>query len=217
MVQWSYSSLKDYLNCPKQYFHVKVACDYTKKQTANMLYGSEVHKALEDYVRDGKPLAKNYEFVKPVLDELLAIPGAKYPEYKMALTADKKVCDFHSETRWVRGIVDLLIVDNDTAYIIDYKTGSNKYPDPKQLRLMALMTYAHFPAVNKIKAGLLFVLRNSFVPEEYLREDVDKLWTPFHSEISRLELAYDNAIWPANPSGLCGWCPVSSCKFYKEK
>ena len=37
----------------------------------NMLYGSEVHKALEDYVRDGKPLAKNYEFIKPTLDELV--------------------------------------------------------------------------------------------------------------------------------------------------
>ena len=72
MVQWSYSSLKDYLNCPKQYYHIKVAGDYVKKTTANMLYGSEVHKALEDYVRDGKPLAKNYEFIKPTLDELVA-------------------------------------------------------------------------------------------------------------------------------------------------
>lgn len=217
MVQWSYSSLKDFLNCPKQYYHTKVANDYAKKQTENMLYGSEVHKALEDYVRDGKPLAKNYEYVKPALDELLAIPGTKYPEHKMALTHDKQVCEFNSETRWVRGIVDLLIISGDMAYIIDYKTGSNKYPDPKQLRLMALMTYAHFPEVTRIKAGLLFVLRNSFVPEEYAREDIDNLWTPFHTDVSRLELAYENALWPPHPTGLCGWCPVTSCKFYREK
>lgn len=216
MVQWSYSSLKDFLNCPKQYYHTKVAKDYEKKVTDNMLYGSEVHKALEDYVRDGKPLAKNYDFLRPTLDELLTIPGHKYPEHKMALTADKLVCDFDAPNRWVRGIVDLLIVDNDMAYIVDYKTGNNRYPDPKQLRLMALMTYVHFPQVERIKAGLLFVLRNSFVPEEYFRANLDKLWGPFHNDVSRLELAYDNALWPPNPTGLCGWCPVSSCKFYKD-
>lgn len=217
MVQWSYSSLKDYLNCPKQYYHLKVAQDYVKKPTENMLYGSEVHKALEDYVRDGKPLAKNYERFKAVLDELIAIPGTKYPEHKMALTREKKVCAFDDKERWVRGIVDLLIVDGDTAYIVDYKTGNNRYPDPKQLKLMALMTYAHFPEVNQIKAGLLFILRNAFVPEEYERNQIDELWTPFNQDITRLELSYENSAWPASPSGLCGWCPVDSCKFYRNR
>jgi len=217
MVQWSYSSLKDYLNCPKQYYHVKVAQDYVKRPTEQMLYGSEVHKALEDYVRDGKPLAKNYEQFKKVLDELIAIPGDKYPEHKMALTRSKEVCEFDSESRWVRGIVDLLIVDGDTAYIIDYKTGSNKYPDPKQLKLMALMTYAHFPTVQRVKAGLLFILRNSFVPEEYKRNDIEKLWTQFNQDVTRLELAYENSLWNPTPSGLCGWCPVDKCKFYKQR
>jgi len=217
MVQWSYSSLKEFLNCPKQYYHTKVAKDCTKKVTEQMLYGTEVHKALEDYVREGKPLAKNYQFIKPVLDELLAIPGTRYPEHQMALTPDKQPCDFYSDSRWVRGIVDLLIVDGDTAYIIDYKTGNNKYPDPKQLKLMALMTYAHFPEVVKVKAGLLFVLKNTFVPEEYQRNDSENLWRGFRVDIDRLEIAYQNSMWPPQPSGLCGWCPVNSCKFYKER
>lgn len=217
MVQWSYSSLKEFLNCPKQYFHLKVARDYVKKQTEQMLYGTEVHKALEDYVRESKPLAKNYRQFKAVLDELLAIPGDKYPEHKMALDTNKVPCDFDSEERWVRGIVDLLIVDGDTAYIVDYKTGNNKYPDPKQLQLMALMTYAHFPQVNRVKAGLLFILRNSFIPEEYDRADVQKLWMPFNQDLARLELAYKNSLWSPSPSGLCGWCPVDTCSFYRQR
>lgn len=217
MVQWSYSSLKEFLNCPKQYYHTKVARDYSKKVTEQMLYGNEVHKALEDYTRDGKPLAKNYQFIQPVLDELLAIPGDKYAEHKMALTRDRRVCDFDSEERWVRGIVDLLIVDGATAYIIDYKTGSNRYPDPKQLKLMALMTYAHFPEVTRIKAGLLFVLKNTFIPEEYDRDQIDNMWQPFNHDVGRLELSYENSLWPPSPNGLCGWCPVDSCKFYKHR
>jgi ATP-dependent exoDNAse (exonuclease V) beta subunit len=130
MVQWSYSSLKEFVNCPKQYYEIKVAKSVTKKVTVQMLYGTEVHKAIEDYVREGKPLAKHYSHFQPVLDELLNIPGTRYPEYQMALKPDRGKCEFDAEDRWVRGIVDLLIVDGKDAFIIDYKTGSNKYPDP---------------------------------------------------------------------------------------
>lgn len=217
MIQWSFSSLKDFINCPKQYYHTKVAKDYVKKQTQQMLYGTEVHRACEDYVRGGSPLAKNYERFKPQLDALLGISGTRYCEHEMALTREREPCAFDSETRWVRGIVDLLIVDDKDAYIVDYKTGSNKYPDPKQLKLMALMTYAHFPSVDTIKAGLLFVMHNTFITEEYVRKDVNKLWQSFLPELDRLEMAYTNNTWFPKPGPLCGWCPVGSCNFYRER
>jgi hypothetical protein len=214
---WSYSALKEYLNCPRQYNEIKVLRNYAKEETDNMRYGKEVHKALEDYVRENIPLAKNYKRFQPMLDTLLDIEGVKYPEHELALTFDRSPCDFNSKDRWVRGIIDLLIVDGDTAYIVDYKTGSNKYPDPKQLKLMALLTFAHFPEVNKIKAGLLFVMHDSFMPEEYNRDSIGKLWYYFLSDLKRLELSFDNDLWIANPTGLCGWCPVKKCEFHKER
>jgi hypothetical protein len=217
LIQWSFSSLKDFINCPKQYYHTKVAKDFVKKTTDNMLYGTAVHKACEDYVRDGTPLAKNYERFKRQLDALLEIKGTKYCEHEMALTREREPCAFDSDTRWVRGIVDLLIVDDEDAFIVDYKTGSNRYPDPKQLKLMALMTYAHFPKVERIKAGLLFVMHNTFVTEEYARSDINKLWSNFLPTLDQLQVSYENDMWFAKPSGLCGWCPVNSCKFYREK
>jgi CRISPR/Cas system-associated exonuclease Cas4 (RecB family) len=214
---WSFSSLKEYVNCPRQYQELKVLKRYEKKATEQMLYGTVVHKACEDYVAEGKPLEKNYLRFKPVLDSLVAIPGTKYPEYQMALTPDKQPCEFGDAGRWVRGIVDLLIVDGDHAFIVDYKTGSNRYPDPKQLKLMALMTFAHFPEVNKIKAGLLFVMHESFMDEEYTRDQIPKLWKYFESDLERLNHSYENDVWQANPTPLCGWCPVKSCEFHKER
>lgn len=217
LINWSYSSLKDFITCPKQYYHTKVAQDFKKQPTEQMLYGTAVHKALEDYVRDGTPLAKNYKMFEPQIDPLLSIAGFRYCEHEMALDYDRKPCGFHDENRWVRGIVDLLIVDGDTAFIVDYKTGNSKYADPKQLKLMALMTYAHFPSVDRIKAALLFVAKNVFIPEEYFRADISKLWAEFLPSVERLKLAYENGVWPAQPNSLCGWCPVSNCKFYKER
>ena len=125
---WSYSSLKQYQNCPKQYQEIRVLKNYTVKESEAMIYG-------------------------------------KYVEYEMALRFDKTPCDFNDEDRWVRGIADLVIVDGDCAFIVDYKTGSKKYPDPKQLRLMSLMAFTHFPDIQKIKAGLLFVMHNAFITE----------------------------------------------------
>jgi CRISPR/Cas system-associated exonuclease Cas4 (RecB family) len=214
---WSFSALKEYVNCPRQYQELKVLKRYEKKATEQMLYGTVVHKACEDYVAEGKPLEKNYQRFKPVLDSLIAIPGTKYPEYEMALTRDKEPCGFKDENRWVRGIVDLLIVDGDHAFIVDYKTGSNRYPDPKQLKLMALMTFAHFPEVRVIKAGLLFVMHESFIEEQYTRDQIPKLWNYFSTDLERLNISYENDIWNPNPTPLCGWCPVKSCEFHKER
>jgi CRISPR/Cas system-associated exonuclease Cas4 (RecB family) len=214
---WSFSALKEYVNCPRQYQELKVLKRYEKKTTEQMLYGTVVHKVCEDYVAENKPLEKNYQRFKPVLDSLIAIPGTKYPEYEMALTPEKQPCEFTDAGRWVRGIVDLLIVDKDQAFIVDYKTGSNRYPDPKQLKLMALMTFAHFPEVNKIKAGLLFVMHESFMDEEYTRDQIPKLWKYFESDLERLNYSYENDVWNPNPTPLCGWCPVKSCEFHKEK
>jgi CRISPR/Cas system-associated exonuclease Cas4 (RecB family) len=214
MKTWSYSSLKEYINCPRQYNEVKVLKRYTKPYTKEMAYGNVVHKALENYVADGTPLEKNYERFQKVLDTLLEIEGTRYPEHRMGLDINKQACEYGSGY-WVRGIADLLIVDGDTAYIVDYKTGSNKYPDPKQLKLMALMTFAHFPEVQNIKAGLLFVAHDSFMAEEYKREKAGELWKYFDDDLERLGNSYENDMWNPNPTGLCGWCPVDTCEHHR--
>ena len=189
---------------------------FQKFPTPQMTYGNEVHKALEDYVGEGKPLAKNYERFKKVLDTLVEIPGTKYPEYKMALDINRQPCEY-GKGYWVRGIADLIIIDGETAFIVDYKTGSNKYPDPKQLKLMALMVFAHFPNVQLVKAGLLFVMHESFTSEEYERSSAESLWKYFDPDLERLKISYENDQWQANPTPLCGWCPVNTCEFHKQK
>lgn len=216
-IKWSYSSLKDFINCPRQYNEVKVLKRYEKKATVEMRYGTQVHSALEDYVKEGKPLAKNYEHFGKQLDPLRDMEGEKYPEYRMALTINRQPCTFGAKNYWVRGIADLMVVDGDQGYIVDYKTGNNRYPDPKQLQLMALMGFEYFPEVTHFKAGLLFVAHNDFVTSEYQREKIDKYWDDFAPQLKRLQLSYENGVWQENPTPLCGWCPVSDCAHYKGK
>jgi CRISPR/Cas system-associated exonuclease Cas4 (RecB family) len=216
-IKWSYSGLKDYVNCPRQYQEVKVLKRYEKRPTQQMLYGTAVHGALEDYVGKGTPLPKNYQQYQKQLDPLKDMGGIKFPEHRMAVTFDRTPCTFGAKEYWVRGIADLLVIDGKQAYIVDYKTGSNKYPDPKQLQLMSLLTFAHFPQVQHVKAGLLFVVHEHFVTSEYAREDSEKLWNDFIPDLERLRLSHVNDSWQPNPTPLCGWCPVSSCEFNKQR
>jgi hypothetical protein len=57
-IKWSHSSLKDYEGCARRYHEVKVLNNYPFQETEQTRYGKELHKAAEDYVKDGTPIPK---------------------------------------------------------------------------------------------------------------------------------------------------------------
>lgn len=215
-IQWSFSGLKDFIGCPKRYQEVKVLKNFEQKFNEAAHYGNKVHEALEKYVKDGTELPLNYQQFKAWADALIQLPGQKLTEHRMALTVDRQPCTWAAKDMWVRGIADLLIIDGDHARVIDYKTGSEKYPEPKQLKLMALLVFSHYPEVKKVSGALMFIMKNVIIDEEYTRDMIDELWTAFTPDLERLSQAYENNVWPANPSALCRFCPVNTCQFYKE-
>lgn len=216
VVVWSHSSLKDYEGCPRRYHEVKVLKNYKFKETEATLYGTELHKAAEEYVRDDTPLPEKFEFIKDTLDALMAKPGRKLAEQKMALTVDLQPCGWMAEEVWVRGIADLLIVDDDnlTAWVVDYKTGNNKYPDREQLKLMALMVFAHYPHIRKVNAALLFVVKNDMVKYQLTVDEKDPHWWDYRERIARIEQAHASGVWNPRPSPLCPWCSVITCEHH---
>lgn len=213
-VKWSHSALKDYEGCARRYHEVKVLKKFPFKDTVHTLYGKQVHKAAEDYVRDGTPIPEEYKFMAPILESLMRKPGRKVPEYEMGLREDLSPCGFMDTDVWVRGIADLLIIDDDNlkAWIVDYKTGNDKYPDRDQLILMSLMVFAHFPHIRQVSSALLFVVKGSIVKHKMSREDVDAQWWKYRERIARLEKSFEADVWNPTQSPLCGWCPVRSCE-----
>ena len=47
---WSFSRIKAFEQCPKQFYHEKVLKQYPFIQTDAMRYGNRFHKACEDYI-----------------------------------------------------------------------------------------------------------------------------------------------------------------------
>ena len=214
-VTWSHSALKDFEGCPRRYHEVKVLNNYPFQETEATYYGKEFHSAAEHYIKDGTPLPSQFEYAKDTLDALLSKPGRKLCEYEMGLTKDLLPCSFHDKNRWVRGIADLLIIDDDnlTARVVDYKTGNNKYPDTDQLKLMSLMVFKHFPHIRKVSSALLFVVKNDMVKASMAVDEADAAWWEYRERVARLEQCFASGVWNPKSSGLCPWCPVKTCEF----
>lgn len=211
---WSYSSISLFQQCPKKYYHLRVVKDVVEPPQQHLLYGSEVHKAAERYVGYGEPLPAKYSQFKPQLDAMIALPGDKHCELEMGLTRDFEPCAFRDKRVWFRGIADLLVIDGDKARVVDYKTGrSSMYADRKQLELLSLLVFKHFPVVKAVRAGLLFLVAEDLVPAKYNRDDESNTWAKWLPEITRLEAAMTTNIWNPKPNFTCRkYCAVTSCE-----
>tara|TARA_R110000822_G_scaffold2507_7_gene11971 strand:- start:830 stop:1726 length:897 start_codon:yes stop_codon:yes gene_type:complete len=218
-IAWSHSSLKDYEGCARRYHEVKILKKYPFVETEATRYGTVLHKVAEDYVAEGVAIPPEYGFVKETLDALIAKPGRKLAEIQMALTQDLQVCDWKAKDAWVRGIADLLILDDEnmTAWVIDYKTGNDKYPDRDQLRLMSIMVFKYFPHIRKVNSALLFVVKNSMVKHSMTVDEADAEWWRYRERVAKIEASVSNDVWNPTRTPLCGWCPCTGCEFHKRR
>ncbi len=218
-VTWSHSALRDYEGCPRRYYEVKVLKNHPFTDTEATIYGKELHTAAEDYIKDETPLPPQFAFLQDTLDALKAKPGRKLCEYKMGVTKDLKPCGFLDKNVWVRGIADLLIIDDDnlTAKVVDYKSGNNKYPDREQLKLMALMVFAHFPHIRRVSGALLFVVKNDIAKASFMVGEAEEYWWDYRERVARIEQAHETGVWNPKPTPLCGWCPVKTCEHHKPR
>ena len=213
---WSYSSIKTFDQCPKKYYHLRVAKDIKDGDNTATLYGKEVHTAAENFIKDGTPIPAKYGFIAPTIEALNAIEGEKHCELKLGVAKREGkfvACDFFAPDVWWRGIADLVITNGTKAKVLDYKAGkSAKYADKDQLELMALAVFKHFPDVEEVDAALFFVVAKAFIKGRYLRSDAPALWAKWLQRYDRIIIARDRGVWNPKTSGLCkAHCVVLSC------
>ena len=177
------------------------------------MYGTAFHTAAENYIGKDIPLPSKFSFAQKMLDSLKNKQGEKLCELKLGITEDLEPCGFYADDVWFRGIADLIILDGDLAWVIDYKTGkSSKYADKGQLELMAMSVFKHYPQVKTVRAGLVFVISNDLVKSTYTEYDKPKLWEKWLAKYKQMETAAIEEVWNAKPNGLCRrHCPIIEC------
>lgn len=212
---FSYSSLKMFENCPRKFAETLVYGNYKDVfVSANGDYGDRMHKEAQRVIETGAASQPEFEFLRPTLDTLAAIPGTKYTEYKLGLSRDGKTLEWNNRTRWFQGIADLAIVpdDGDTARVVDYKAGNSQYADTDQLELMAMLIMARHPRITKVLGALLFVSDNQMRKRNVSADDVPTLTQKYRERHACIIACHNADKWPMKESGLCRrHCVVVSC------
>lgn len=210
----SYSAIKQFDNCSKQYYEVRILKKYKSEATEATDYGTRVHLAFEEHLRDKKPLPESFSHYQKFVEPISRIKGDIHCELKLGLKADFSPCGFFDKDVWFRGIPDFLIINPETgvARVGDWKTGkSSRYADTAQLELLAGMVMQHYPEVTKVLGALIFVVANDVVKAEFTREQLPEILSKWGGKASMIEKVIEKGVVNARPSGLCKFCPVRAC------
>lgn len=215
MTAWSYSSLDAFETCPLRWKLTKLTKQVVEPQTEATLHGNEVHKALENHLKNEQALPEKYRNYIPIVQRCSQAPGQKLIEWKFALNKNFRPTTYFAKDVWCRGVIDFGVINGNVATVLDWKTGKPK-TDSDQLKLFAGAAFAAYPQLQTVKTGFVWLAHNRLDKEKYSREDVPEIWGVFLPKVQRLEAAIAKDQFPPRPSGLCRkHCPVphSMCEF----
>lgn len=219
MPPWSYSALTNFENCGWRYRLCRVTKEVPDPPGEMAVYGTRGHLALEERVRDGKELPDEFVKFEPMIQKILSKPHTSvHCERQYALSADFRQVDWWSDEAWVRGVIDLELRNEDKVVLADYKFGKRK-PDSDQLKLFAAFVMQTSEEITKCSTGFLWLKERRIDKESFTRDDLPSIWQEFLPRVQRMKHAFDKDKFVKNPSGLCGWCPLSKgqCEFKRER
>lgn len=212
----TYTILKTYQNCPHQMFHRYIAKDLGPfVETPEIAWGNQVHKAFEERVKGKKPLPVGMQKWENFAAPFDAMPRL-HTELQLGITADGKTCDYWAKDVWFRGKVDVAAMASIKAYIVDWKTGGSRYEDRLELDVGALLLAAKFPDLRRMYGHYIWLKENR-AGEMYDLSDTSATLAKVRHFMGEIDLDRKRGDFEKRPSVLCGWCPVKSCEYWKER
>lgn len=199
---WSYSRYEAYALCPLKY-KLKFIDKLPEPGSPAMERGNVVHKEAADYIsakRSDLPdscssfrvLMKQLRGLNPVVEE------------KWGFTRNWRPTGFFDKKVWLRSILDAGVVyDDDTAEVIDHKTGKRYATNDAQVELFALTAFRHWPSVKHVTTRLWYLDSGEEVVNSFKREDAEKLQTKWEKNTAPM---FEQQNWRAKPNDKCRWC-----------
>ncbi len=223
-IAWSYSRLKVWKDCPKAFYHQNVPkkghpdrVEFVTSQA--MADGNEVDGALTARIGKGTPLPAKFAPYEPMAQAVLAAPGTKLTQMKLALNQAFKPCGYMDwDTAWVRVIYDVAIINGERGFLGDWKNGK-VFIDEDQLRLFAAVGFHQFPEVNTFDTSYIWLKAGFTSDSTYHRRELPDMWQTFIPDVERLQVAFKTNHWPAEPKrgkATCKWCGVNRAGLCKE-
>lgn len=225
---WSFTSLDDFLGCPKRYAHRRFYCDVIEEETEALRDGNRVHKAAEQMLK-GEPVSEPHQLprLQPFLNLFLEArsKGALVEaEVEVVLSEQMQPVSWFAKDAWFRGKLDVLVTSGTTCAYYDWKTGSVK-DNYDQLKICCAALSIVRPEIEVFAPK--FIWLKAPLPKDrpqgcdpIKRADIPAIWEDTLGKVERMKKAWASENFPAKPSGLCRWktgqCPAYSICQYRK-
>jgi hypothetical protein len=216
---WSPTTLSEFVTCPEMYHHRRVLKDVEEAPSLEQTEGKRVHKAFElrQIAPAANPLPADLVTHEPYMQRLEAKPGVFWTEQRAGIDRKLRPCSWEQQDIWYRSVIDYLKVEDQHAFITDYKTGK-PHAKKEQLASYALYVFLAHPDVELVNAQYYWTKTQTVTKFVWSRAEMDMLWGYFTGDLKQWMTAFKTDTWQTRPSGLCyGWCPVKTCSFWKPK
>lgn len=207
---WSFSALDMFEKCAKKFYHLKIAKDVKEPDTQWQADGKFVHEALFNRVINNTPLPLQLRYMEALAARFADTPGEKHGEMRLALNDKFEPRDFFAKDVWVRAVLDLLVVRDGHAILVDWKTGKRK-DQFDQLKLSAAVLSRFMPELQSFKLAFVWLKDNEVSSLDIRKDELKQVWLSFMPRAAKIDEAKKTTTFPADPSPLCAYCPVTSC------
>jgi hypothetical protein len=210
---WSFSTLKDFESCKYRTYLSKV--EKMPHPTGNMQAadrGNRVHDAAEEFVT-GKTdvLIKELEKFETSLNRLKEefLQGIVECEQNWGFTAEWDTVSWRDDSLWCRMKLDVLLFDGeDSAYVIDYKTGKkfgNEIKHTDQGLSYAIGTIMRYPQIQTVQVEFWYTDQGETLKKLFTRSQL-MLLVP-HLEERAHKMTSCTSFEPSPSVHTCKWCP----------
>ena len=183
-----------------------------------MKRGNDVHAAFEQRIGGGKPLPDGMQQYEPFCVPFDQLPAKV--EQKLAVDANGQPVDFWNNKVQIRGKIDVAVVNGETAYINDWKTGKVR-EHSFELEVGAMLLHASQPQLKKIVAAYTWLADNK-VGLLHDVSDTAATWKKCQNIIARVEQDLKMVVegrgeFEKRQGPLCRWCNVFDCEYNQNE
>lgn len=212
LTAWSYSRYADYRRCP-MFFAYKHLMGIKEPAGPAMERGSAIHKIAENYLVAPKAprtvpaelghFAEEFRHLRKLSPTV---------EQQWGFTSTWEQTGWFDSNVWVRVVLDACVLyDDNTAVVIDHKTGKKYATNEDQMQLFGLATFKRFPDLKEVSTRLWYLDQ----PSDNEVERVFKV-----GEMPAIQRDWERNVkpmfadkrFPPRPNDKCRFCFLSKSK-----
>lgn len=207
---WSYSRYADYKQCPLK-FKLKHIDKLKEPGSPAMQRGNTIHGIAESFVgiRPDVKAKVPAELSNVAAEAKYLRENDAIVEVAWGFTAawawTGREGWFGSDV-WLRAKADAhVLYDDNTALLIDWKTGKKYETNEEQVELFALAAFMRYPALTDVDTRLWYtdIADDNEVRREYSRKDAARIQKDWSRKITPM---FADRMFAPRPNDRCKWC-----------